>query len=64
MAFLSHVGLTVKNLERSLTFYRDVVGMDAGAIIEEGRNRMKMIHLSPALSCFSSSSTCPAAARF
>jgi catechol 2,3-dioxygenase-like lactoylglutathione lyase family enzyme len=27
MAELFHVGLTVKNLERSLAFYRDVVGM-------------------------------------
>lgn len=44
MAFLSHVGLTVKNLERSLTFYRDVVGMDPGAILEGG-NRMKMVHV-------------------
>ena len=27
MAELFHIGLTVKNLERSLAFYRDVVGM-------------------------------------
>jgi catechol 2,3-dioxygenase-like lactoylglutathione lyase family enzyme len=27
MAELFHVGLTVKNLERSIAFYRDVVGM-------------------------------------
>jgi catechol 2,3-dioxygenase-like lactoylglutathione lyase family enzyme len=27
MAVLFHVGLTVKNLERSIAFYRDVVGM-------------------------------------
>ena len=30
MAELFHVGLTVKNLERSLAFYRDVVGMKEG----------------------------------
>jgi len=30
MAELFHVGLTVKNLERSLAFYRDVVGMQEG----------------------------------
>ena len=27
MAELFHVGLTVKDLERSIAFYRDVVGM-------------------------------------
>ncbi len=63
MAFLSHVGLTVKNLERSLTFYRDVVGMDAGAILEGG-NRMKMVHVIAGSLSFSSWSMCPAAARF
>ncbi|MEW6299677.1 MAG: VOC family protein [Thermodesulfobacteriota bacterium] len=36
MAELFHVGLTVKNLERSLAFYRDVVGMK-----EEGRFDVK-----------------------
>ena len=30
MAELSHVGLTVKNLERSVAFYRDVIGMKEG----------------------------------
>jgi catechol 2,3-dioxygenase-like lactoylglutathione lyase family enzyme len=30
MAELFHVGLTVKDLERSLKFYRDVAGMTAG----------------------------------
>jgi catechol 2,3-dioxygenase-like lactoylglutathione lyase family enzyme len=55
MARLSHVGLTVKNLERSLTFYRDVAGMNEGAVLE-GENRasdtpfsanarMKMVHV-------------------
>ncbi|SRR5579875_2040280 len=51
MARLSHVGLTVRNLERSLEFYRDVAGMNVGAIVE-GENRqsgnpvrMRMIHL-------------------
>ncbi|HKV55585.1 MAG TPA: VOC family protein [Candidatus Binataceae bacterium] len=34
MAELFHVGLTVKNLERSLGFYRDVAGMTAGAIFD------------------------------
>ena len=35
MAELSHVGLTVKDLDRSLTFYRDVAGMEpAGTVIE------------------------------
>jgi catechol 2,3-dioxygenase-like lactoylglutathione lyase family enzyme len=51
MARLSHIGLTVSNLDRSLTFYRDVAGMNEGAIVE-GENRqsgtptrMRMIHL-------------------
>ena len=30
MAELFHLGLTVKNLEQSLAFYRDVVGMEEG----------------------------------
>jgi len=35
MAELYHVGLTVKNLERSLAFYRDVAGMEqAGQVVE------------------------------
>lgn len=34
MAELFHVGLTVKNLERSLAFYRDVVGMQPGEQFE------------------------------
>jgi catechol 2,3-dioxygenase-like lactoylglutathione lyase family enzyme len=35
LAELSHVGLTVKNLELSLAFYRDVAGMEqAGQVIE------------------------------
>jgi catechol 2,3-dioxygenase-like lactoylglutathione lyase family enzyme len=34
MADLFHVGLTVKNLERSLEFYRDVAGMSAGEIFD------------------------------
>ena len=34
MAELFHVGLTVKNLERSLAFYRDVVGMQPGERFE------------------------------
>ena len=34
MAELFHVGLTVKNLERSLAFYRDVVGMKEGERLE------------------------------
>jgi catechol 2,3-dioxygenase-like lactoylglutathione lyase family enzyme len=34
MAELFHVGLTVKDLERSLKFYRDVAGMTAGAIFD------------------------------
>jgi catechol 2,3-dioxygenase-like lactoylglutathione lyase family enzyme len=34
MAELFHVGLTVKNLERSLEFYRDVAGMSAGGIFD------------------------------
>lgn len=55
MARLSHMGLTVKNLERSLAFYRDVAGMNEGAVLE-GENRasgtpfteharMKMVHV-------------------
>ena len=34
MAQLFHVGLTVKNLERSLAFYRDVAEMTAGEHLE------------------------------
>ncbi len=34
MAELSHVGLTVKNLERSVAFYRDVIGMKEGKLLE------------------------------
>ena len=34
MSELFHVGLTVKNLERSLAFYRDVPGMMAGEIFD------------------------------
>jgi lactoylglutathione lyase len=34
MAELFHVGLTVKNLERSLAFYRDVAGMKPGQIFD------------------------------
>jgi catechol 2,3-dioxygenase-like lactoylglutathione lyase family enzyme len=37
MAELFHVGLTVKNLERSLAFYRDVVGMK-----EDGERRLNI----------------------
>jgi catechol 2,3-dioxygenase-like lactoylglutathione lyase family enzyme len=51
MARLSHLGITVSNLDRSLAFYRDVAGMNEGAIVE-GENRqsgtpvrMRMIHL-------------------
>jgi glyoxylase I family protein len=56
MARLSHIGLTVKDLDRSLAFYRDVAGMDPGAVLEgqdgpTGRSadstvtRMRMVHL-------------------
>ena len=34
MAELFHIGLTVKNLQRSLSFYRDVVGMTLGEELE------------------------------
>jgi len=34
MAELSHVGLTVKNLERSIAFYRDVIGLKEGKRLE------------------------------
>ena len=34
MAEISHVGLTVKNLERSIAFYRDVVGLKEGQRLE------------------------------
>ncbi len=34
MAKLSHVGLTVKNLERSIAFYRDVIGLKEGKRLE------------------------------
>jgi len=55
MARLSHIGLTVTNLERSMAFYRDVAEMNEGAVLE-GENRasgtpfteharMKMVHL-------------------
>ncbi len=33
MAELFHVGLTVKDLQRSLIFYRDVAGMEAGKVM-------------------------------
>jgi catechol 2,3-dioxygenase-like lactoylglutathione lyase family enzyme len=32
MLQLFHVGLTVKNLQRSLAFYRDIAGMEAGEV--------------------------------
>ena len=38
MAELFHVGLTVKDLERSLRFYRDAAGMTAGEIFD-GQSR-------------------------
>lgn len=34
MAEISHVGLTVKNLDRSITFYRDVIGLKEGERLE------------------------------
>jgi catechol 2,3-dioxygenase-like lactoylglutathione lyase family enzyme len=34
LAELFHVGITVKDLERSLRFYRDVAGMKAGEIFD------------------------------
>ena len=34
MAELFHIGLTVKNLERSIAFYHDVAGMEAGEYLE------------------------------
>ncbi len=34
MAEISHVGLTVKNLERSIAFYRDVIGLKEGERLE------------------------------
>lgn len=34
MSELFHIGLTVKNLDRSIAFYRDVVGMQEGERIE------------------------------
>ena len=34
MAELFHVGLTVKNLERSIAFYRDVIGLKEGDRLE------------------------------
>ncbi len=34
MAELFHVGLTVKNLGRSVAFYRDVIGMEEGEPLE------------------------------
>jgi len=34
MLELFHVGLTVKDLQRSLSFYRDVAGMAVGEIFD------------------------------
>jgi catechol 2,3-dioxygenase-like lactoylglutathione lyase family enzyme len=34
MAELFHVGLTVRDLERSLAFYREVAGMAAGEVFD------------------------------
>lgn len=34
MAELFHIGLTVKNIERSIAFYRDVAGMETGEYLE------------------------------
>ena len=34
MAELFHIGLTVKNIERSIAFYRDVAGMQASEYLE------------------------------
>jgi len=34
MAELNHVGLTVKDLERSIAFYRDVIGLTEGKRLE------------------------------
>ncbi len=34
MAELFHIGLTVKNLERSIAFYRDIAEMQAGESLE------------------------------
>lgn len=34
MAELFHIGLTVKNLERSIAFYRDIADMQAGEYLE------------------------------
>jgi predicted enzyme related to lactoylglutathione lyase len=52
MAQVSHIGLTVKNLERSMAFYGDVAGMSPGAVLQAedrdanpGRVRMKMVHM-------------------
>jgi catechol 2,3-dioxygenase-like lactoylglutathione lyase family enzyme len=36
MAELFHIGLTVKNIERSMAFYRDVAGMSAGEVFIGG----------------------------
>jgi catechol 2,3-dioxygenase-like lactoylglutathione lyase family enzyme len=36
MAELFHVGLTVKNLDRSMAFYRGVAGMTAGEVFKGG----------------------------
>jgi lactoylglutathione lyase len=56
MAELFHIGLTVKNLERSIAFYRDVAGMQAGDYLEAASKefdrltnnpgaKLKVIHL-------------------
>ena len=36
MAELFHIGLTVKDIERSIAFYRDVAGMSAGEVFVGG----------------------------
>ena len=40
-----HVGLTVSDLERSIAFYRDILGLEfQGEIFMEGEETDKMFH--------------------
>ena len=38
---MHHVGLTVSDIERSIVFYREVLGMTSGAAASQGRRRLR-----------------------
>ena len=68
MAELYHVGLTVKNLDRSVAFYRDIAGMtetwrydvtgkEHGMLTNNPNATLKGVHLTAGQSPFSYSNT-------